>query len=231
MSEPIFDLQNPLAKIKSESTKSHRALVDYWELGSGRSFSNLIAMYRESTKNSTELPPTRREETIKLWSAKFQWQARIDCQYKIEDARKVSEEEARRQAENSKFSRARDEQSSKDIAQSLILNDNADKLQAKLDRLIMFPTEKKVQTDEEGKEFEIYPVDPAQLIKLNREIRQTREQVMNMQRVALALPTSYKSQDISGGLDLNIKRIQEMEDEELLKFIQSNIGKVTNEDE
>ena len=53
--------------------KAAAAFADYIGMGPGRSLASLCNRYQKSTK----APPTKRLETLKEWSTKYQWQARI----------------------------------------------------------------------------------------------------------------------------------------------------------
>lgn len=58
-----------------ESSRARQAFLDYSSLGGGRSLELLVDRYR--TQIAPEAPPTRRLETLKRWSARFGWQARL----------------------------------------------------------------------------------------------------------------------------------------------------------
>jgi hypothetical protein len=73
--DPQWDEDDPLGRIKGETAKHHRAINDYAQLGAGRSLTKLIKHWaRHPTPEPT---PTKHLRTLKLWSAKYQWQARI----------------------------------------------------------------------------------------------------------------------------------------------------------
>lgn len=71
---------NPLAQSEDESIKANSALNDYFLLGDGRSLVNLHQKY---TKAAPEQAPTRHLRTLKEWSAKYAWQARIARQEEL----------------------------------------------------------------------------------------------------------------------------------------------------
>lgn len=56
-----------------QNPKAEQAFLDYVALGPGRSLSALIEAYQSAPK----APPTKRLETLKDWSTKYHWQARI----------------------------------------------------------------------------------------------------------------------------------------------------------
>ncbi|MGD9099372.1 MAG: hypothetical protein PVF45_02750 [Anaerolineae bacterium] len=78
-----WDYDAPLARAPGETRKANDALRDYWLMGSGRSLRKLHQTY---TKHAPGEPPTRHLRTLKGWSAKYQWQARIDRAKELDDA-------------------------------------------------------------------------------------------------------------------------------------------------
>jgi hypothetical protein len=57
-------------------------------MGGGRSFSKLFEQFeriRQAPKSYPKLPPTKRFQTLKDWSSKFHWQARIGRQTEIDN--------------------------------------------------------------------------------------------------------------------------------------------------
>jgi hypothetical protein len=83
-----FDKDIPLSQIRGETIKAHNALMDYFLMGGGRSFSKLFEQW-ERIKKATEPypkePPTKRLQTLKDWSVKFHWKARIIRQVEIDN--------------------------------------------------------------------------------------------------------------------------------------------------
>lgn len=59
--------------LPGESGKAHSALIDYCQMGPGRSLSTLAERYRRVPK---PVPPTVRLNTLKEWSVRFKWQER-----------------------------------------------------------------------------------------------------------------------------------------------------------
>ena len=59
-----------------ESTQARAAFEDYYNLGHKRTLMSLVEGYRNRTEADPS-PPTRRKATIKGWSAKHRWQARV----------------------------------------------------------------------------------------------------------------------------------------------------------
>lgn len=95
MSTPIaFDPEKPLARLTNEAMKAHAALLDYYQLGDGRSMTKLLERYRDVPKTS----PTRRLPTLKKWSVTHFWQARIEAQKLLDDAEDARLWAERRQA-------------------------------------------------------------------------------------------------------------------------------------
>lgn len=67
---------DPLAAMDGESTAANQALNDYALLGTARSLSGLLEQYRALNGAKTG-PPTKRLNTLKDWSARFDWVARV----------------------------------------------------------------------------------------------------------------------------------------------------------
>lgn len=73
-----FDPNRPLAAISGETSKAHRAFLDYIEMGNTRSLPKLHAQYEEAAQEKRgRQPPTVRAATIEGWSSKHHWQARV----------------------------------------------------------------------------------------------------------------------------------------------------------
>lgn len=81
-----FDNESPLNRIKGESLKANSSLHDYWLMGGGRSLDKLMALYLNPTEPLLKAPPTTKINTLKTWSQKLHWQARIKRQKEIDDA-------------------------------------------------------------------------------------------------------------------------------------------------
>ncbi len=60
-----------------ESTKAAQAFADYVDLGPDRFIRNLHGQYLKRHQADPKPPPTQRLKTLKEWSSRFQWQARI----------------------------------------------------------------------------------------------------------------------------------------------------------
>lgn len=84
-----FNPEAPLHRIKNETQKSHDAFMDYFLMGSGRSFQKLIDRYKKQWRIRDELgakmPPTKELNTLGNWSSKFHWQARVAHQTEIDN--------------------------------------------------------------------------------------------------------------------------------------------------
>jgi hypothetical protein len=77
-----WDKDNPLARIPRETPNANQALRDYVAMGATRSLSKLYEKYQAL---NFENCPSRRMQTLKQWSSKFFWQARLSDQIRIED--------------------------------------------------------------------------------------------------------------------------------------------------
>lgn len=69
-----WDAAEPLAR-GEETAKAHAALRDYARLGPERSISKLHRRYTEDTPSGEA--PTVHERTLRGWSSKYDWQARV----------------------------------------------------------------------------------------------------------------------------------------------------------
>jgi hypothetical protein len=79
-----------------ESRRAVEACNDYLRLGPGRSLTALLQEYAELDQSR---PPTRALGTLKLWSQRFEWQARADAyDAEIERRRQAEQVELDRQA-------------------------------------------------------------------------------------------------------------------------------------
>jgi hypothetical protein len=83
-----FSKDDPLSRIKGETIKAHNALMDYFLMGSGRSLNLLLEKYRAQIVSEVYLkaPPTKRLQTLKNWSSRYHWQARIARQAENDNA-------------------------------------------------------------------------------------------------------------------------------------------------
>jgi hypothetical protein len=88
-----WDADNPLDAITGETVKANQALRDYAAMGAGRSIAKLIERYRTVPNAS----PTRREPTLKTWSVKFHWQARLADYIRVQDLEREQQRAERRQ--------------------------------------------------------------------------------------------------------------------------------------
>lgn len=115
MSDEMWDLDAPLQRYKGESAKANGALQDYVLMGPGRSLRELhrgycgevdpqepgyalFSMYcPQGDGGATSLPPTKRQRTLQTWSARYHWQARVARYEQLQNDRRLSIREARRQ--------------------------------------------------------------------------------------------------------------------------------------
>lgn len=67
----------PLDRAKGESRKAAQALWDYANMGPGRSLAKLLELYQNSTKTVPTSAPTLVLNTLKAWSVRYDWQARV----------------------------------------------------------------------------------------------------------------------------------------------------------
>ena len=101
-----------LAQRDDETKRAHIAFVDYALMGPGRSLRQLHARYRRALRDrvqtgiepGTEKPPTRRLSTLGEWSARFDWQQRIEAwTAELKQADQVLWEERRRAIREADF--------------------------------------------------------------------------------------------------------------------------------
>ena len=77
----------PLSRIPNETQKAHDALMDYFLMGAGRSLDKLVRKYTKSAPK----PPTIHLTTLKNWSTRNHWQARIAQQNTNDNAMALEE--------------------------------------------------------------------------------------------------------------------------------------------
>lgn len=82
----------PFARATWETQKANRALKDYVAMGPGRSLTKLHKTYTEYAPERGD-PPTQCLRTLKNWSSRYDWQARLACWDELE--REGEEEEWR----------------------------------------------------------------------------------------------------------------------------------------
>ena len=78
-----WDSDAPFARAKWETQKANRALKDYIAMGPGRSLTKLHKVYTEDTLEKGE-SPTKCLRTLKNWSSRYDWQARLACWDELE---------------------------------------------------------------------------------------------------------------------------------------------------
>ncbi|KKK40941.1 hypothetical protein LCGC14_2915450 [marine sediment metagenome] len=69
-----FDQDTPLNRVANETIKANTALMGYFLMGAGRSLGKLCKKYNEPMPDSE---PTVHIATLKVWSSRHHWQARI----------------------------------------------------------------------------------------------------------------------------------------------------------
>jgi len=77
----LFDQDSPLDRIAGESRRANDALRDYYGMGTDRTLKKLLERYTSGTGPVL----TRRFSTLKEWSTRHGWQARVDRQKAIDD--------------------------------------------------------------------------------------------------------------------------------------------------
>lgn len=65
--------EQPWAQRAGESKRAHAALMDYCRLGPGRSLAKLLETHQAIAGSA----PTRHLTTLKMWSGRYDWQARV----------------------------------------------------------------------------------------------------------------------------------------------------------
>ena len=91
-----WDHDNPLARMMGETKRANQALADYAMMGTARSLAKLAEHYKGQPL--TNHLPTRKLNTLKLWSAHHDWQARVSAWEDIKRA-EAEEEWGRRRSE------------------------------------------------------------------------------------------------------------------------------------
>jgi hypothetical protein len=88
-----WNRDDPLFRNKGESRKANDALRAYYLMGSGRSLAKLHQKY---TEGAPESAPTCHLRTLKGWSTRFDWQARVDRAKELDDEAQLKQWEQRR---------------------------------------------------------------------------------------------------------------------------------------
>lgn len=75
---PAWDPANPLARAKGETVTANKALHDYALIAHGRSLAKLREQYLDQRRTEgAPKPPSTQMTTLKGWSTRHHWQARI----------------------------------------------------------------------------------------------------------------------------------------------------------
>jgi len=97
-----WDENRPLDRVKGEGRRANAALVEYFNMGAGRSLRKLMDLFLERTLNDNLAPPTTRIWTLNSWSMENAWDERVKRAEEIqrkEDARILRDERLARQRE------------------------------------------------------------------------------------------------------------------------------------
>lgn len=101
MSDFQWDWDAPVTRVKGETTKAFEALQDYIDMGPGRSLGKLEERYNDPLlypEAAPPEPPTKYLRTLKRWSSRYEWQARL-ARYLDIEAEKREERRQRRREE------------------------------------------------------------------------------------------------------------------------------------
>lgn len=77
----------PLARARTEKVNPNTALHDYYLMGPDRSLRKLCERYRAVGPDGPA-PPTRRMTTLRRWSVRYHWQARVEAETDLENGRR-----------------------------------------------------------------------------------------------------------------------------------------------
>ena len=86
-------MANPLDRRKGETNRAHRGLMDMFRLGPGATLGDLASRYQQAL-DGTEIPPTKSYQTLKNWSKRHEWQARLAEAFTQQEADRAEEEKA-----------------------------------------------------------------------------------------------------------------------------------------
>jgi hypothetical protein len=163
---------DPLGRIKGETAKHHRALNDYAQLGAGRSLTKLLDHWKHQDR--PEPAPTRQLRTLKTWSAKYHWQARLAAW----TAHRTAEERAI-WAERERAARLRNWETA-EAAQTLVL----EALIEQAPRLIRSSRREVRQPDGSVREIVTIGLDATALARLGDYGLKVQEAALQTQRQA-----------------------------------------------
>ena len=75
---PTWDPETPLARMAGETATANKALNDYALMGAGRSLDAIRRQYlAQRQAGGSPKPPTTQLATLKNWSSRHHWQARV----------------------------------------------------------------------------------------------------------------------------------------------------------
>jgi hypothetical protein len=186
-----WDTEDPIKPIKGESKKANAALFDYSRLGAGRSQSILLEYYRAQLATGQQ-PPTCREATIKTWSARYHWVARVEAWDRLERQKDDQKWEDRKEAWRERL--------------FTLVEVGAGKLEA----MIEWPlAEETLQEDDEGRPTVILAPANWNMLHAARLLAE----VTKSAALVLGEPTDRSEQRHTG--EVGIKTAEELPDNEL----------------
>ena len=179
-----WDYNDPLESIDKETVKSNAAMRDYALMGPGRSFQALTDQYREISQSYTKATPAKRRKdgirkpptihisSLKNWSRRWDWVARV-ARWDVIQSDGQREVYQRRQLEI----REKDWELGEKLR---------DKVYELIDDLENFKTTETIETMEDGERVRVITV------KLNTTVAQLAnagKKASDIQRSAVDLPT------------------------------------------
>jgi len=172
MKEFRWDQDIPLTRARWETQKANRALKDYIAMGPGRSLSKLHRSYTEGSLK--EEAPTRCLRTLKGWSTRYAWQARLARWAELE-----------REGEEGEW-RDRRKQIKRDEWEA------GGKLLERAEKMLGYPLAEVIQEDKEGTIFRVQPVRWRQ-----SDVTRFMEAASKLRRLAADMETEKKQVDIT----------------------------------
>lgn len=187
--------------------QANAALQDYYRLGPGRSLRALFDKYRNRNGADAGLkPPTRRDSTLRQWSADLAWQARVDAQAELDRVAEAAAKAAALAEEAAKWAARRIEVRDRDWSQAERLRELADKIMAEAPKFTK--TSRKLIKGRDGepdREIITIGIDAQTMIKAT-------EAASKLQRLAAEMETEHTLEERTDAMSIDEVRRQRWAD-------------------
>lgn len=182
-----WDYDAPLVRVKGETSKASQALWDYAQMGAGRSLAKLIEAYQSDPEGTPDpareaQPPTTRLRTLKAWSVRYDWQARVARWDQLQKEAEAGQWEERREAFRQRA------------------YDIADQALERLEDMLTYPLTRRVvlEKDDQGRDL-VVQVEPVRWDM--KAVAQLLREANKAGRLALGEPTETTEQRHSGAIE------------------------------